>query len=37
MNWSSDLDGYSSTDNFGKSDFNAGGVWQYGIQMETWF
>jgi sucrose porin len=37
MNWSSDLDRYSSTDNFGKSDFNAGGVWQYGIQMETWF
>jgi sucrose porin len=37
MNWSSDLDRYSSTDNFGKTDFNAGGVWQYGIQMETWF
>ena len=37
MNWSSDLDRYSTTDSFGKSDFNAGGTWQYGIQMETWF
>ncbi|BAQ74682.1 MULTISPECIES: carbohydrate porin [Pseudomonas] len=37
MSWSSDLDRYSSSDAFGKSDFNAGGVWQYGIQMETWF
>ncbi|WP_431145362.1 carbohydrate porin [Pseudomonas alvandae] len=37
MNWSSDLDRYSATDSFGKTDFNAGGVWQYGIQMETWF
>lgn len=37
MNWSSDLDNYSRSDAFGKTDFNAGGVWQYGIQMETWF
>jgi len=37
MDWSSDLDGYSTQDSFGKTDFNAGGVWQYGIQMETWF
>ncbi len=37
MNWSSDLDRYSTTGNFGKSDFSAGGVWQFGIQMETWF
>lgn len=37
MNWSSDLDRYSTSDSFGKTDFNAGGVWQYGIQMETWF
>ncbi|MGX4726182.1 carbohydrate porin [Pseudomonas corrugata] len=37
MNWSSDLDRYSASDSFGKTDFNAGGVWQYGIQMETWF
>jgi sucrose porin len=37
MNWSSDLDRYSTSDSFGKSDFNAGGVWQYGMQMETWF
>lgn len=37
MNWSSDLDRFSTTDAFGMSDFQAGGVWQYGIQMETWF
>ncbi|KGU83376.1 porin [Pseudomonas mediterranea] len=37
MNWSSDLDRYSASDSFGKTDFNAGGIWQYGIQMETWF
>ncbi|BCT33416.1 carbohydrate porin [Pseudomonas protegens] len=37
MNWSSDLDKYSTSDAFGKTDFNAGGVWQYGVQMETWF
>ena len=37
MDWSSDLDRYSTSDSFGRSDFSAGGVWQYGIQMETWF
>ncbi|MGA8137159.1 MAG: carbohydrate porin [Pseudomonas gingeri] len=37
MNWSSDLDRYSTSGSFGKTDFGAGGVWQYGIQMETWF
>ena len=37
MNWSSDLDRFSTTDSFGMTDFKAGGVWQYGIQMETWF
>jgi sucrose porin len=37
MNWSSDLDRFSTNDSFGMSDFQAGGVWQYGIQMETWF
>lgn len=37
MNWSSNLDNYATSDAFGKTDFKAGGVWQYGIQMETWF
>jgi len=37
MNWSSDLDNYSTSDDFGQKGFRAGGVWQYGIQMETWF
>ena len=37
MNWSSDLDRYSTSDTFGMTDFRAGGVWQYGVQMETWF
>ena len=37
MNWSSDLDNYSASDDFGQKGFRAGGVWQYGIQMETWF
>ena len=37
MNWSSDLDRYSTSDSLGKTDFNAGGVWQYGVRMETWF
>lgn len=37
MSWSSDLDRFSTTDSFGMTDFEAGGVWQYGIQMETWF
>ena len=37
MNWSSDLDKYTTSDTFGRTDFKAGGVWQYGVQMETWF
>ena len=32
MDWSSKLD-----DAFGSSGFNAGGEWNFGVQMETWF
>ncbi|MFM5462884.1 carbohydrate porin [Aeromonas simiae] len=37
MNWSSELDDYAGSDAFGQSDFNAGGEWNFGVQMETWF
>ena len=37
MDWSSALDGYSDSDAFGQEGFKAGGVWQFGVQMETWF
>jgi sucrose porin len=37
MDWSSELDGYSGSDAFGQDGFEAGGVWQFGVQMETWF
>ncbi len=37
MDWSSALDGYSDSDAFGQEGFQAGGVWQFGVQMETWF
>ncbi|WP_443191591.1 carbohydrate porin [Pseudomonas indica] len=37
MDWSSDLDNYSTSDAFGEEGFQAGGLWQFGVQMETWF
>ncbi|MBB3105407.1 carbohydrate porin [Azomonas macrocytogenes] len=37
MNWSKNLDNFSSTDDFGQKNFKSGGVWQLGVQMETWF
>ncbi|TBW06656.1 carbohydrate porin [Azotobacter chroococcum subsp. isscasi] len=37
MNWSKDLDNFSKTDDFGQKGFKSGGVWQLGVQMETWF
>ncbi|MGE8100493.1 carbohydrate porin [Pseudomonas fluorescens] len=37
MNWSRDLDNFSATDDFGQKGFKSGGVWQFGVQMETWF
>jgi sucrose porin len=37
MNWSSDLDNFSATDDFGQNGFKSGGEWQLGVQMETWF
>lgn len=37
MDWSQDLDNYAKEDSFGKDGFAAGGQWNFGIQMETWF
>ena len=37
MDWSADLDNYSTSDAFGEDGFQAGGLWQFGVQMETWF
>lgn len=37
MDWKKELDNYSSSDAFGKTGFTAGGVWNFGVQMETWF
>ncbi|CNE51446.1 sucrose porin [Yersinia rohdei] len=37
MDWSQDLDNYAKDDAFGKNGFVAGGQWNFGIQMETWF
>lgn len=37
MDWSSELDGYSTSDAFGQDGFQSGGLWQFGVQMETWF
>lgn len=37
MDWSSELDHYASSDAMGQSDFTAGGEWNFGVQMETWF
>lgn len=37
MDWSSELDNYASDDAMGQSNFTAGGEWNFGVQMETWF
>ncbi|MFC0710911.1 carbohydrate porin [Azorhizophilus paspali] len=37
MDWSKELDDFSTSDNFGQKHFKSGGVWQFGTQMETWF
>ncbi|CCG87121.1 carbohydrate porin [Erwinia piriflorinigrans] len=37
MDWNSSLDRYASDDAFGSSGFGAGGQWNFGVQMETWF
>lgn len=31
------LDNYASDDAMGQNDFTAGGEWNFGVQMETWF
>ncbi|MFS2221638.1 carbohydrate porin [Pantoea sp. B65] len=37
MDWDKSLDNYASDDAFGSSGFSAGGEWNFGVQMETWF
>ncbi|MFM2486809.1 carbohydrate porin [Celerinatantimonas yamalensis] len=37
MNWSQDLNHYSSSDALGGSGFHSGGQVNVGVQMETWF
>ena len=37
MNWDHRLDNYASDDAFGSKGFDAGGEWNFGVQMETWF
>lgn len=37
MDWDHRLDNYASDDAFGSSGFTAGGEWNFGVQMETWF
>ena len=37
MDWDHRLDNYASDDAFGSSGFKAGGEWNFGVQMETWF
>lgn len=37
MDWSSKLDNYSKSGTFGNDGFTAGGEWNFGVQMETWF
>lgn len=37
MDWDHSLDRYASDDQFGSAGFAAGGEWNFGIQMETWF
>lgn len=37
MDWDHRLDNYAGDDAFGSSGFKAGGEWNFGVQMETWF
>lgn len=37
MDWDHRLDNYANDDAFGSSGFQAGGEWNFGVQMETWF
>ena len=37
MDWDDKLDAYATDDSLGKTDFAAGGQWNFGVQMETWF
>ncbi|MGY5955781.1 Carbohydrate porin [Kosakonia sp. BK9b] len=37
MDWDHRLDKYASDDAFGSNGFKAGGEWNFGVQMETWF
>ncbi|KAA8999476.1 carbohydrate porin [Affinibrenneria salicis] len=37
MDWDKRLDNYATNDAFGASGFTAGGEWNFGVQMETWF
>ena len=37
MDWDKKLDAYAADDSFGKAGFTAGGQWNFGVQMETWF
>lgn len=37
MDWSKELDNFSTEDDFGQKGFKSGGTWQFGTQMETWF
>ncbi|WP_017348411.1 carbohydrate porin [Pantoea sp. A4] len=37
MDWDHRLDNYASDDAFGSNGFSAGGEWNFGVQMETWF
>lgn len=37
MDWDKELDNYSDTDAFGSNGFTAGGQWNFGVQMETFF
>lgn len=36
LDWTSELDDYSTTDALGSNGFTSG-QWQFGLQMETWF
>ncbi|TCT91667.1 sucrose porin [Gibbsiella quercinecans] len=37
MDWDKRLDNYATDDAFGAKGFTAGGEWNFGVQMETWF
>ena len=37
MDWDHRLDNYAKGDSFGSNGFVAGGEWNFGVQMETWF